>query len=103
MEPKPRNSILVIDGAPMRMRFLADTLAEEYDIFTATNGYKGINAAMNHTPALILLSQNLSDISGDEVMTALKYMKETKNIPIIFHAGIEPNTLKSKIKDQLVF
>jgi len=87
MENRPKNTILIVDDEPMCVKFLVAILENEYTLFVAKNGTDAINMAMNCIPDLIVLDVNMPDLSGYVVISALKHMDETKNIPVIFNTS----------------
>jgi CheY-like chemotaxis protein len=46
-------------------------------------GNLGIDLAREHRPDLILLDLHLPDLSGEEVLTRLRLLDETREIPVI--------------------
>lgn len=52
-------------------------------LLTATTGFQGIEMAIAHRPAVILLDINLPDISGHEALAALHSNPLTRHIPVI--------------------
>jgi len=79
-----KRKILLIDDSSNNIELLFDMLSEEYEIFFATNGYKGMELAHDKLPDLILLDIVMPGIDGFEVCKHLKSQPRTKNIPIIF-------------------
>ena len=76
--------ILVIDDLPENVFMLQDRLEHEgLAVFTAYDGYTGIDKARNELPDLILLDVMMPDITGLEVCKILAYEPATKDIPII--------------------
>ncbi len=88
------------------------------------NGKSGIDKAKSEKPDLILLDQVLPDVSGNEVLKALKSDSQTQTIPIlmlsnfsqeelvkeainngamdyVFKYQVEPQDLVSKVKQAL--
>lgn len=77
------SKVLIIDDTPEYIEMLDDIL-QEYDIYAAKDGKKGIELAQKIFPDLILLDINMPQINGYEVCRRLKAHKELKNIPVIF-------------------
>ena len=86
MTKSGKGSVLIVDDDPMFINFLLDML-RDYTIFIARNGHSAITEAMNNIPDFILMDLNMPDMSGYEVMMALRYMKETASIPVILISG----------------
>ena len=87
-------AILIVDDDIGFIRFLVEHLKDEYTIFAAKNGHIAINMAMNNRPDLILMDVNMPDMTGHEVLMALQFMPETKDIPIIFISGNDHPEIK---------
>jgi DNA-binding NtrC family response regulator len=79
-----KRKILLIDDSANNIELLFDMLSEEYEIFFATNGYKGMELAHEKIPDLILLDIIMPEIDGFEVCKHLKNHTTTASIPIIF-------------------
>lgn len=80
-QQKPR--ILIIDDTPIMLRLLNTILRDDYDMMFAKSGGKGIESAKKDTPDMILLDIMMPDMSGFDVLTALKSDETTESIPII--------------------
>jgi putative two-component system response regulator len=79
-----KKSVMIVDDDPLFVTVLEEFLQDDYELYTAKSGHTAINKAMNDRPDLILMDVNMPGLSGHEVVSALKYMPETKKIPIIF-------------------
>ncbi len=79
----PKETILVTDDSWEIRHFLSDTLLEPagYRVLMADNGSTAIRLAKEHNPDLVLLDINLPDISGLDVLRALR--SEQNPIPVI--------------------
>lgn len=77
------SKILIIDDTPEYIEMLGEIL-NEYEIYAAKEGKKGIELALKIEPDLILLDINMPQINGYEVCRRLKMNKNLKNIPVIF-------------------
>ncbi|MGD2007228.1 MAG: response regulator, partial [Cellvibrionales bacterium] len=79
---KPR--LLAIDDDRFNINTLIGLLEDEYDIAVAINGQMGLEAANKLLPDLILLDITMPDMSGFEVLSALKSSEQTSDIPVVF-------------------
>ncbi|MDR3012702.1 MAG: diguanylate cyclase [Chitinispirillales bacterium] len=79
-----RNSILVVDDEKANLLLLSRILDEKYDVYTAKDGASAIKKAAELLPDLILLDIVMPDMSGYEVLDALKRQSVTRAIPVIF-------------------
>ena len=84
-----KNSILIVDDDALNITALTDMLGPDYKIFMAKDGKEAIEAAKELRPDLILLDIVMPEMDGHQVITALKRMDETREIPIIFLTGLE--------------
>lgn len=86
-------NILVVDDTPANLKLLAGILSQAGHIpRPAPNGRLALSAAASRAPELILLDVNMPDISGFDVVEALKANPQTAEIPVIFvtvHGDIE--------------
>jgi two-component system KDP operon response regulator KdpE len=65
--------VLIIDDEPQIRKLLQITLeSNDYRVLQSSSGKEGLAMAANHSPELILLDIGLPDISGHEVLQALK-------------------------------
>lgn len=89
-------SILIIEDTPMQIRILDKILSPVYDLKVATTGKKGIDLAHKQPIDLILLDILLEDMSGFEVLEALKRSDRTCDIPVIFITSMD--TAEDEVK-----
>jgi diguanylate cyclase (GGDEF)-like protein len=97
--PMEGGRILVIEDEP-RLRFilekqLRDAKDSSYDVRTAEDGIKGLEAVLRDPPDLILLDVMMPGLDGYEVCRRLKSNPLTSRIPVIFL------TAKSTLDDRL--
>jgi len=79
-----QRKILLIDDSPNNIELLFDMLSDEYEIFFANDGNKGIALAINKQPDLVLLDIMMPVVDGFAVCQQLKANAHTAHIPIIF-------------------
>jgi len=76
--------ILVVDDLEPNLRLLEAKLKSEYyTVFTAKNGYDGIEIAKEKNPDIILLDVMMPGINGFETCEILKKDIETTGIPVV--------------------
>ena len=74
--------ILIVDDEPEMVRGLQDNLRfEGYQTVTATHGREGLRLALQEAPDLILLDVMMPELSGWDVLRALR--QERVDIPVI--------------------
>jgi two-component system cell cycle response regulator len=85
--------ILVVDDLEPNVKLLEAKLAAEYyDIITASDGYKAIEMAKQHSPDLILLDVMMPGMDGFTACRQLKSMPETAHIPVVMVTALsEPS------------
>lgn len=115
--------IVAIDDDPVMLKFLVSILKDYYRVRPFTSGVEALEYLKTHVADLILVDYKMPQMSGVEVLRALKIMPHTRNIPVItltgsisneieaqaFEAGavdyivkpIFPNTLLIRVKLQL--
>ncbi|MGE5812802.1 MAG: LytR/AlgR family response regulator transcription factor [Ignavibacteria bacterium] len=77
--------ILIIEDDISYVENIKILLEEEgFDVFSAPNGFDGIDAAKNETPDLIICDIMLPDIEGYSILIELRKREKTKLIPFIF-------------------
>jgi len=82
--PGSRERILVVDDSPALRHYVADCLARQgFEIFTAENGRVGLEVAIELKPALIVSDYEMPEMTGFELVHALKQIPATRNIPVI--------------------
>lgn len=79
-----KRKILLIDDSSNNIELLFDMLSDEYEIFFATNGPKGLELAAAKLPDLILLDIVMPVMDGFEVCQQLKADEQTATIPVMF-------------------
>ncbi|MBI5930450.1 MAG: hybrid sensor histidine kinase/response regulator [Chloroflexi bacterium] len=81
--PKPKK-ILYIEDNPSNATLVKRILQPKgYTVIIAETGLKGIDAALEHKPDLILMDINLPDMSGREVTTRLRAFEQFRDLPIV--------------------
>jgi len=89
MDINKRNSILIIDDSKTEIAALSAILEEQgYIVYTAENGWDGIETAEKYEPDVILLDIIMPGKDGYSVLTTLKSTPKTQNIPVIFLTGL---------------
>ena len=86
---KRKNLVLIIDDETANIIALTNILSSEYDVFAAKNGVDAISLAEEHMPDVILLDVIMPEMDGYEVISTLKTLEKTKDIPVIFITGLD--------------
>jgi len=78
-------TILVVDDDPRAVEVIAEMLlAPAYNVVRAYRGEEAIQLAQTLLPDLILLDLAMPDVSGFDVVSALKNRADTAHIPVLF-------------------
>jgi CheY-like chemotaxis protein len=76
--------ILVVDDSPIQRKLFAATLnANGYDTVMAENGRQGIELALHHLPALILMDVAMPEMDGPSAVRELRRYPSVAQIPIV--------------------
>jgi CheY-like chemotaxis protein/class 3 adenylate cyclase len=82
--PASRERILVVDDSPAQRHYVADCLARQgFEVTTAENGRLGLDKALQLKPQLIVSDYEMPEMTGFELVHALKRSPDTRNIPVI--------------------
>jgi diguanylate cyclase (GGDEF)-like protein len=84
-------TILIVDDDKPNRKMLKELLQEQAKIIFAKNGKQAKELARKHLPDLILMDVIMPDLSGFDVIEALKNDPETMNISVIFITGLANN------------
>ena len=84
-----RCKILAVDDEPGNIQVMTAALRDEYEIYTAMNGYDAISQLEEYKPDLILLDVMMPDISGFDVCKIIKSDERFSNIPVIFLTALD--------------
>ncbi|KPJ54725.1 hypothetical protein AMJ47_03780 [Parcubacteria bacterium DG_72] len=80
--------LLIEDDKFLRKVIVRKLTADGYEVIEAIDGEKGVVAAREGKPDLILLDLVLPEIDGFEVLAMLKKDKETFKIPVIILSNL---------------
>jgi DNA-binding response OmpR family regulator len=76
-------SILIVDDEPrIRLALEYNLRKDGFEVFTAKDGFEGLNMAIEIKPDLILLDWMMPEMSGIDVMRKLKLNEGTRDIPV---------------------
>ncbi|MCL2718379.1 MAG: response regulator [Lachnospiraceae bacterium] len=88
MKKAKKSRILVVDDENTNLVMLKHILSPEYHVYASTNGEDAIEAAAELLPDIILLDIVMPGLDGYDVISKLKIIEGTKNIPVIFLTGM---------------
>jgi CheY-like chemotaxis protein/class 3 adenylate cyclase len=82
--PASRETILVVDDSPAQRHYVADCLARQgFEVATAENGRVALTKAQTIRPALIVSDYEMPEMTGFELVHALRRDPELRQIPVI--------------------
>ena len=95
---RPRRTALYIEDNLSNLKLIQRILARrpEIKVIAAMRGRLGIDLAREHQPDVILLDLQLPDMSGSDVLRALKAEGATRHIPVIV---ISADATQSQVRD----
>jgi diguanylate cyclase (GGDEF)-like protein len=79
-----RQTILIADDSQAVIDILSAVLGDDYEVFSAREGFSAIELAVERQPDLILLDAVMPGINGFEVCRRLRAEERTQRIPIVF-------------------
>lgn len=86
--PLTDTTVLVIEDDELVAELLATALVEEgYGTLTAYDGARGLEAARQQSPQLVLLDLAIPEVDGHHLLRELERYPETANIPVIVMSG----------------
>jgi PAS domain S-box-containing protein len=88
-----RARVLVVEDNADMNRFIAQSLAREFDVVSALDGREGLEKAIATTPALIISDVMMPSVSGVEMIAELRKVPALRDVPVLF--------LSAKADDQL--
>lgn len=99
-EERPCKVVLYIEDDPDNMELMRHIIARSPELnasmLKAHNAELGIELARKHLPDLVLMDINLPGINGDEALRRLRYIQETRDIPVVaISANAMPHNIES--------
>ncbi len=82
-------TILIVDDEKSNLNVLSRILNDDYKLLLSKSGSAALKMAMEKKPDLILLDIIMPDMSGFDVLIALKNVDSTQSIPVIFITGLD--------------
>jgi CheY-like chemotaxis protein/class 3 adenylate cyclase len=82
--PGARERILVVDDSPAQRHYVADCLARQgFEVVTAEDGKIALRKAQTVRPALIVSDYEMPNMTGFELVHALRRDPELRQIPVV--------------------
>ena len=81
--------ILVVEDEPDLVSTIQTRLQwSHFGVITASNGQEGLESAIENSPDLILLDNNMPVMTGLEMLARLRENTSTKDIPVIMVTAV---------------
>ncbi len=78
-----KSVVLVVEDDEAILEFLATTLEMEgYEVFSATDGQKGLDMIVQHHPGAVLLDLMMPGLDGFGVLEKMAERNDTAKIPV---------------------
>ena len=92
--------ILIIEDDPDQI-FMYETefSVHGFNVLTTSKGSEGIKMAGEERPDIILVDEIMEEMSGLDVVKAIKGNASTKNIPIIIFSNLAKEDMAEKAKE----
>ncbi|MGB7622424.1 MAG: ATP-binding protein [Terriglobia bacterium] len=75
--------ILVVEDNPDMNAYIAERLSHDFQVVTAFDGKEGLEKALALSPDLILSDVMMTEMSGDQLVSALRARREFDDVPIV--------------------
>ena len=78
-----KKTIVIADDEPFILSAVNDTLSDDYNVITATNGKSALSMIRKHKPDMAVLDVMMPEMDGVEVVRELKNDEDLAYIPVI--------------------
>ena len=89
------NKVLVVEDNADVLRFLNMQLNEDYDVYLAPDGAKGLELAQRELPDVVITDYMMPEMDGLTLIRELRHDARTQNVPVIML------TAKSQVQDRI--
>ncbi len=89
--------VLVVDDSPIQRKIYSAALESEgYEVICAENGREGVEMALQHSPALILMDIGMPEMDGLAAVREIRRHSEMAELPVLAITAIsEPEELEA--------
>ena len=94
-----RPRILVVEDNPDMNRFIVQCLDRDYDVVSAFDGREGLQKALEFKPVLVISDIMMPNVSGVEMIAAMRERVELASIPIFLLSAKADEELMVKLLD----
>ncbi len=89
--------ILVVEDNPDMNAFIVEALAPHYQVATAFDGQSGLQRALELRPALLLSDVMMPQLSGDQMVEALRQYHDLDDMPIVMLTARADDALRTAL------
>jgi CheY-like chemotaxis protein len=94
------SKILLVENDPQHIKLYTKKLAETgCEITVAVNGFEGLVKAIQDTPSIIIVDILMPKVTGEDLLRALKSIKQLKDIPVIILTNITDSDIEERTKE----
>lgn len=92
-----RPLVLIVEDNPEMSRHIAEILGADYSVAAASNGREGLEKARALCPALIMTDLMMPDVSGEDMIEALRADPSLASVPLIVLTARGEEELRLKL------
>ncbi len=82
--------VLIVDDEESLCELMADLLSDRYQVYKAFNGKQALELVQQHQPALIISDIMMPQMTGVDLLRAVKGQAETSEVPVILVSAVKP-------------
>lgn len=90
--------LIVEDEHSIRSMYTYKLKLEEYDVYEAENGEKGLELVKKEHPDLILLDLKMPGLSGDEMLARLRETDWGANVRVVVLTNLNKNEAPASLR-----
>lgn len=90
---------MLVEDDPETSRFVADCLSRDYDVSRVRAGHEGLVEALRVRPALVITDISLPELSGPELIVALRSQPELATTPVLVLSARSDEELLAQLLD----
>ena len=89
MNESVKKTVLIADDEKLVIMSLTQILSPDYIVYAVKDGKDAVEKAQKFLPDVILLDIVMPEMDGHAVLSALKSLEKTQNIPVIFVTALD--------------
>ncbi|HSP80289.1 MAG TPA: ATP-binding protein, partial [Myxococcaceae bacterium] len=92
--------LLLVEDHPEMRRFVAESLAADFQVSTASDGQAGLEQALAHPPDLIVTDLMMPRMSGEQMTRELRRHRALDDVPVLVLSAREDDPLRLRLLSQ---